>query len=322
MKALKSVQAAGYCADVAVQVKTLVAHETQRNAVKSADNNPICRAHSFSADSKWSWSMAQPSAWEWRQQNAAKSAEHLKTPKPIGRPAQLSCGPPDEAAACNSQALQQEPGQPRERASAGSADACGWKHGAPAQELQQARAQEGQAAGLNTAQMLRTMAGKCVSVGKGALAGLVTRSPSMRVSKRLKFSGPEAGAKQDVGVLRSPACASALAAFTAQLAKPDLARRQMQSQAAADAGAAGVAASCGGVSVEVREVHVSRTAGSPQQQAGQGGAPAQQQGGGTDPARYWIITFTSIMGLAMLSHEIVVTLASTAFDLKLQCCIN
>ena len=284
MKALKSVQAAGYRADVAVQVKTLLAHETQRNAVKSADNNPICRAHSFSADSKWSWSMAQPSAWEWRQQNAAKGAEHLKTPKPVGRPAQLSCGlPDDEAAACSSQALQQKPGQLGVNASGSSADVCGWKHGAPAQETQQARAQEGQAAGLNPAQMIRTMAGRCVSVGKGALAGLVTRPPSMRVSKRLKFSGPEASAKQDAGGLHSPACASALAAFTAQLAQPDLAQKQMQSQAAA--GAAGAAASCGGVSVEVREVHVSSTAGSSQQQAGQGGAPAQQQGGGSDPAR-------------------------------------
>ena len=93
MKALKSVQAAGYCADVAVQVKTLVAHETQRNAVKRADDNPICRAHLFSADSKWSWSMAQPSAWEWRQQNAAKGAEHLKTPKPIGRPGSAELRP-------------------------------------------------------------------------------------------------------------------------------------------------------------------------------------------------------------------------------------
>ena len=283
VKALKSVQAAGYRADVAVQVKTLLAHETQRNAVKSADNNPICRAHSFSADSKWSWSMAQPSAWEWRQQNAAEGAEHLKTPKPIGRPSQLSSGLPDEAAACSGQALQQKPGQPGERASAGSADACGWKHGAPAQELQQARTQEGQAAGLNPAQMIRTMAGRCVSMGRGALAGLVTRPPSMRVSKRLKFSGPEASAKQRLEGLHSPACASALAAFTAQLAKPDLARRQMQPQAAA--GAAEVAASCGGVSVEVCDAHVSSTAGSPQQHAGQGGVPAQQQGGGSDPAR-------------------------------------
>ena len=257
--------------------------ETQRKAVRKPDNNTICRTQPFTADSKWSWSMGQPSAWEWRQQNAAKGAEHLRTPKPIGRPGQLSSGLPDEAAACSSQALQQEPGQQGERTSAGSADACGWKHGASMQDLQQARAQEGQAAVLNTAQMLRTMAGRCVSVGKGALAGLVTQPPSMRVSKRLKFSGPKASAKQDLGGLHSPACASALAAFTAQLAKPDLARQQMQSQAAA--GAAEAAASCGGVSVEVREVHVSSTAGSSQQHAGQGVAPAQQQGGVSDPAR-------------------------------------
>ena len=276
-------QATVHHADLAVWVKTSAAHETQRIAVRSADDKLICRAQPFTADSKWSWSMAQPSAWEWRQQNVAKGAEHLKTPKPVGRPGQLSSSLPDQAAACSSQALQQEPGQQGARASAGSADAHGSKHGAPAQEVQQARAQEGQAAGLNTTQMLRTMAGRCVSGGKGALAGLVTRPPSMRVSKRLKFSGPEASAQLEVSGVHSPACASALAAFTAQLAKPDLARRQMQPQATADA--ADVAASCGGVPVEVREVHVSSTAGSSQQQAGRGGVSAQQQGGGSDPTR-------------------------------------
>ena len=222
-----------------------------------------------------------PAPWEWRQQIAAGGAEHLKTPKPVGRPAQLSGGLPDEAAACSSPALQQEPGQLGERASAGSADARGWKQGAPMPTLQQA--QEGQAAVLNPAQILRTMAGRCVSVGKGALAGLVSRPPAMRASKTLKFSGPEASTKQEVGGLHNPACASALAAFAAQLAQPDRAQSQMQPQAAA--GAAGAAASCGGVCAEVCKVHVSSTAGSSQQQAGQDGAPAQSQGGGSDPAR-------------------------------------
>ena len=173
----------------------------------------LCRGMPFTVDNRWSWSLDQPSAWEWRAKHHIEEAQHLRTPIPPAKVHPSNTAAPDQAAtlaAVDSRQLPKSAPAAVGRVSQQDAD----RRGGLLEDSTGSALPSPDQLGRRAAQLPRgCLTERNVrSVEAGKL--LPPRPP--KAAKRLKFS-ELAG---DLAETPSQACTSAITALAQQLARP------------------------------------------------------------------------------------------------------